>query len=147
MWVPPAGRLMTRPCQYCEELRRPSLLQQEPEFPEDPTSGPKPKEHPFKEHMAAIKNVSAMMTKATKDRSPASERLNRYLSLNGLMEHKSEDRWFIALVGVVALLDVAGNEGPELTESQVKKVYEEACLGKPFIHPKTKQNRARRGCP
>src|SRR6185437_16931833 len=81
--VPPA-----RPCQYCEELRRPSLLEQEPEHPEDPASGPKPKEHPFKKEMAAVKGTSAMVTKATKDRGQAQERLNRYLSVNGLMEHK-----------------------------------------------------------
>lgn len=135
----------TRPCQYCEELRRPSLLEQEPEFPEDEVSGPKPKPHPFKKEMAALRNASAMVTKATKDRGQASERLNRYLSVNGLMEHKSEDRAYIPNVGVVALLDAAGKEGPELTDNQAKKLYEDACLGKPFIHLKTRQNRARKG--
>ncbi len=147
-------------CSECNDLRRPNR-NGKPEKPpafglnQDADDPPEALHatHFFKELLALVPRLARMMTQAVRKEWPGgevpmqSQKLRQYLEANALLDYPGKDRppIFIPLKGIVKLLDLAGQVGPTLSDERIRKLYAEACGGKPFIPLLHAKKRAKKG--
>ena len=125
----------TRPCDDCELLRKPSLLGPEPEVEGVPDSPAKPKKS--KSEYQKLKDetiaLQSKFTRIIKEKGDFPERLCRFLTLNNLVEHKSDvERFFRALKGVPTLIEAAMTD-EDYKDYEIVEMFKKANGTIPFV--------------
>lgn len=139
-----------RPCEACENIRANYQAdqfesQQEPEYEDDPASPPKPPPDELAELKSLTTKLAGHYTRKINGDGEVAKRLHDYMSWCGLIDHPPNGTpKFLPLVGMRCLMEAAGKEGPPLSETAVKEMYERACGAVPWIPPAARFRRARK---
>lgn len=128
----------TRPCDDCALLRKPSLV---PNDADEETKIESPLKASGRSVGEKLKsdtiNLQSTFTRVIKEKGDFPERLCRFLSLNGLVEHKSEDRWLIAFKGIPCLIEAAMTD-EEYSDNQIREMFKKASGAIPYVPERRK---------
>lgn len=143
---PPSGR----PCETCAAIRKQEQAalftdEQEPEDEDDPTSPPKPPPDPFGDLQGLTTKLATQYTKRINEHGPEAERLRKYLSWCGLIDHPPNGSTpkFLPLAGVKKIVELA-SRSESFSQEVVRQEYEKACGAVPWVPPATQYRRARK---
>lgn len=147
-------------CERCKDAREAVKLKKKKPTPESlfdtPAGRPKKNEPPpaideFDELKKRTIQLSTLFTKflnggVSGELTPVAERLQQYFAWCGLLWiEKGKPMRFIATEGVVHLIELAGQKGPIVKQSDVLESYKKACGAVPYVPPRTAYYRKQRG--
>lgn len=110
-----------------------------------------PPKDAWQELLDTVTKLSGLLTARMKQTGPHGEeieeveRLRQYMTFAGLVEYPKVggDAKFIALSGVVAVMQLSMKKGPRLKAPEVMEAFKKACGAVPYVPPKTAWNRKR----